>query len=437
MVVQSRQGDFINRLRSGLSTTEALNTIASEIADPSAAEDPSWLKRLKAREPSCYFLVGSCRYPGTPFDNNGADRAFDGMLALLASNAECDLLFLIGDQIYADATSGVLDPTPWRDRYVDRYRSAFKSPAVAAVLSSLPVHFAIDDHEFVDNYAGYSEDAVPWDSRRDRSGEEIGALKAGSMSQEQFEFAKKVANAYMGSARDAAPFGNSSALSDRFWYALDDGAEISCPAFILDTRSERRRADADSPARLMADDQMAAFKAWLSAKKADGRPKFVFLGSPIVPLVRESEQPGFWMRQDGPTGYPIELAAIVKHIVAEQVQRVVFVGGDPHLSCVARMQLSDGQRTVEALHVISSGLYAPLPFANLAPSAADWSNDAPMPGKIVLPDGAQIVYEQDLLIAGPPHFLRVSAVPANNAWTIGIQVYGNDATVLRERNLTL
>jgi cholesterol oxidase len=235
------------------------------------------------------------------------------------------------------------------------------------------------------------------------------------------------------------PLGDPAAIApapkENFWYALDYPAEISCPAFVLDTRSERERPRNGLRAQLMSCDQMQAFKAWLLKYRQDRRPKFVFLGSPIIPLTREYSHPGDWMRQDGPTGYRDELREIVRYIAAEPpIHRVIFVGGDPHLSCVARLVLTYGPQRIEAWHIVSSGLYSPLPFANLAPSAADWFDQVHKPGNIDL-GNAHICYEQYLPVSGPPHFLHVSAVPDDDAWTsgvIGVQAYGKAGNKLKK-----
>jgi cholesterol oxidase len=421
------------RLLAGLLSGRAAASVVKEAVGAlhqsgATPNEPAWLRHLKSKSPECNFIVGSCRYPGTPFDASGADQAFEGMLTLLETGIDCDLVFLVGDQIYADATDGVLDPTPWRDRYVDRYREAFESGAFAAILNTVPCHFAIDDHEFVDNYAGYTisgGDALP---ALDREAADIALLTSSGMSKAQFLFARDVSRAYIGSGRRATPFGRSSARRKRFWYALDDSAEITCPAFILDTRAERRRALNGRAARLLAPVQMRAFERWLREHKEDDRPKFVFLGAPIVPLVRDHAQPGAWMREDGPAGYPAELGRIVAHIARERVQRVVFVGGDAHLSCAGMMDftaLAGEPNSVKSLHIISSGLYSPLAFANLSPAEIDWTNVTNRRGRIALP-GAQVDYDQTLLVAGRPHFLHVSAVPNGGDWTIGVTAYGSD-----------
>ena len=104
---------------------------------------PTWLTRLQARASGqpivdCHFLVGSCRYPGTPFDRDTADGVFERMLQIIDSDTPCDALFLIGDQIYADATAGLLDPASWRDRFEQRHRDALSGEHIRDVLRSVP-----------------------------------------------------------------------------------------------------------------------------------------------------------------------------------------------------------------------------------------------------------------------------------------------------------
>jgi hypothetical protein len=81
--------------------------------------------------------------------------------------------------------------------------------------------------------------------------------------------------------------------------------------------------------------------------------------------------------------------------------------------------------SIRALHVVSSGLYSPLPFANLSPNDISWAK----PTSIALP-GCEIEYVPELLASGPPHFLRVSATPpavSAGDWTITVEVYAASA----------
>ncbi len=92
--------------------------------------------------------------PGTPFDRDSGSHVFQGIGRTMTEERGGDALLLIGDQIYADASAGLFDPVAWRDRYERRYRAMLSDPNVSKVLNSIPTHFAVDDHEFADNYAG-------------------------------------------------------------------------------------------------------------------------------------------------------------------------------------------------------------------------------------------------------------------------------------------
>lgn len=393
---------------------------------------PNWIARLVDRSTghetgNCDFIVGSCRYPGSPFDSRQADAVFAGIHELI-QKSQCDLLFLIGDQIYADATAGLLDPSSWRDRYVDRYRHAFSSANLRDLLKSIPCHFAVDDHEFADNYSGVvkkprrQEGYQPWQ-------EEWEAIRIadGQITTREFGFAKLTARNYLGSARDAAAFGSSQAQPGALWYALDSG-ELACPAFILDTRSERELSARNAAARLMSPEQMKAFKEWLISIEDCSKPKFIFSGSVIAPLTRDALKRGMYMREDGIAGYPRELAEIVSTIVEHEIERVVFVGGDLHLSCMCHMTLKDctpGGKSVDALQIVSSGLYAPLDFANTSRQDIAWRGRA-----TIQCDGYAIDYTPLPLCADRPHFVKVSArrsEPSKNGrWTIVATAHQQD-----------
>lgn len=400
---------------------------------------PTWLTRLQARvsgQPvaDCHFLVGSCRYPGTPFDRDIADGAFRRMLQIIDSDTPCDALFLIGDQIYADATAGLLDPASWRDRFEQRHRDALSGAHIRDVLRSIPVHFAVDDHEFADNFAGPIDPPTPvahyapWQEnavvRRIKAG--LLVKNSETPSDSEYDFAVQVAERYQGSARAQRPFGTPRGAG-RFWYPLEHGNEFPCPAFILDTRSERTRAAAGQPARLMSDAQLGALKSWLESVHRDHpeKPKFIFSGSVIAPLVRDAHHDGMWRREDGLAGYPEELEQIVAHIVKDRVQHVVFVGGDLHLSCGCRLWLSKGgDEPVEALQIVASGLYAPLPFANLSPHDIDWGKRCTIP----LPNGHAIDYEAQRLSSARSHFVQVGAQRQHSGqWQLTLTAHETDA----------
>jgi cholesterol oxidase len=407
---------------------------------------PNWLARLRERSATatiedCHFIVASCRYPGTPFDRESADEIFRTMLGFVERGESCDALFLIGDQIYADATAGLLDPSPWRDRYTDRYREAFRSPFFREVLAALPVHFAVDDHEFADNFPGLPADpdgsSAPTSTYRPWT-ENLGArARAGSLAKREFDFARLMARAYLGSGREFGRFGSSAATAGDLWYALEDGNEFPCPAFVMDTRSERQPAAPGQAARLMDGRQLEALIGWLTrvARERPDEPKFIFSGSVIAPLARGappmSHFPSY-LREDGLAAYPDELTRIVRHIVEGGIRRVVFVGGDLHLSAGCELTLSSGTKSVAALQVVASGLYAPLPFANFPSSSVDWNRSC----DIWLSE-SRIGYVPHLLCEGRSHFVHVSARRSGEAWTISMNAHDAAGDVVKRLDFTL
>ncbi len=416
---------------SGVSNFSITSAVSPATSAPAPCR-PTWLARLLARQSSttagdCHFLVGSCRYPGTPFDRAQADAVFEEMLAIVQGDAPCDALFLVGDQVYADASAGLLDPRAWRDRYTDRYREAFGAPHMRELLRSIPVHFAVDDHEFADNFDGVAQSGPGLPSSVPPHWRDLetwfARVRSGVIVDEEFRFARKTAGSYMSSGRELHPFGGSAASPDTFWYALEHGNEFPLPAFVLDTRSERQLAGAAQSARLMRPEQQTALFRWLDDVNA-GRwsdcPKFIFMGSVLVPLHRDCATRGAERRDDGWAGYPAELEALVHHIVDHRIQRVVFVSGDPHLSCAFPLELvGDAGRRVKALQIVASGLYAPLPFANLSRHDVDWY------ARHSLRAGRYAVdYKPHFLCDARSHFVRVSAEPKGGQWHIAVVAHG-------------
>lgn len=377
-----------------------------------ALDSPPWLARLATARParSMRFLVGSCRYPATPFDQRHAYRILDGMgnhVDDRAGRDGVDMVFFVGDQIYADATAELLDADDWRERYLLRYQHAFETPAfrrskpVPVLFKRLPVHFAVDDHEFSDNWSGRPP--------RDREG----AIR--------HRKARLAARAYMGSGRETLNPGGRRAGS--LWYALQDGSECACPAFVLDTRSERtwRGAGMDAyQADICGKGQLDALLVWLkSFKRDDMRPKFIFAGVVLAPL-RQSllDHPATWRNEDGWVGYPASLVKLIAAIVDHEIQNVVFVGGDLHLSAVAILSLRHHGRRALAWQLVSSGLYAPLPFANARPADIGWTGAIAAP----LPEDFGFEYQSWLLSDRTSQFMRVDAVDAGGQWRLDVKV---------------
>src|SRR5438046_7488845 len=180
------------------------------------------------------------------------------------------MLFLVGDQIYADATANMLDSRAWRERYAQRYRVAFTSPNARKVLAHVPTHFAIDDHEISDNWSGEAVESP------------------------DYSRAVESARSFQSSGRETRLIGRSAKKrdGDALWYSLSEQREHCCPAFVMDTRSERapRLYKRGPNFQLVSPQQLAALRDWLSSVNHGATahmPKFIFCGVGIAPISRE------------------------------------------------------------------------------------------------------------------------------------------------------
>jgi hypothetical protein len=83
-----------------------------------------------------------------------------------------------------------------------------------------------------------------------------------------------------------------------------------------------------------------------------------------------------------------------------------------------------------AWQIVSSGLYAPMPFANADLADYDWNQ----PVRVVADDDVggkvEICAESGVLCSGPPHFVRVDAEQATTRWSLGVRVGGSDGELL-------
>jgi len=382
-------------------------------------ETMPWLKRLREADVQkpcrdMRFLVGSCRYPGTPFESEASDAIFKGMLPHIEGPQNgvpgVHMLFLIGDQIYADATANILDSRAWRERYGQRYRLAFTSKHARTVLAHLPTHFAIDDHEISDNWSGEAK----------RSKEVLHAVQS--------------AKCFQSSGRETLPINppREKRLGTALWYSLSERQEHCCPAFVMDTRSEREPRGYNAPGtQLVSIEQRTALADWLGAVNqgpSSNMPKFIFCGVGIAPISREFAAFGqTWRSQDWWPGYPRTLSDILFKILTEGIRHVVFVSGDLHLSSASKLTLGhrDTNDVATVWQVVSSGLYAPMPFASAQPAAYDWNTPVRLPRHAA--GDVDVVAESGLLYSGRPHLLRLDAEQRGDDWSLSIGVVGSSA----------
>lgn len=298
---------------------------------------------VPAEDPSrtLTFALGSCRYPGWVFDRDRADATF-GRLQKLIDKGQMrpDALFLVGDQIYADATAGVFDAKDRRERFYDAYREAWTAPHARQVLSHLPVYMMMDDHEVGDDW--HPADFVTKDERRMR--------KEGLKAFRKHQWLLSPGNVDGEPRRDA---------SGRriFWYTFD---LHGFPVFVCDDRTGRSR----NRKRMLDRDQFKALATWLVASQENvgPRPKLVVSSSVVVPFLKNTQRA---RRSDSWDGYVHQLKLLFRVIADKGVQNVVFLCGDSHLSNCSELEVLDrGDVVARAYCVVGSPMYGPYPFAN-------------------------------------------------------------------------
>lgn len=398
-----------------------------------------WFSRLKEKEDSkrvsAAFLVGSCRYPGSPFDERLADRVFQAMHHHVNNVRDkngtivrhgIDHVLLVGDQIYADATADIFDTRELRERFAGQYRDVFRARYLRRLLASVPVYMALDDHEFDDNWPGDADDLNPDDPLVKTSRENFKYGLAAAMA---YQWSMSPQNGWPLPDPSNWPKNHDSGL----WHHFTSGG---LPFFVMDTRTERTLRQARisrDQANLVGERQLKALTDWLDKQKKENpnKPKFIVSGSVLAPVSKSfTEKNWLYRSNDGWAGYPATWRKLVKHIVDEQIQKVVFVAGDYHFSAWARLTLSSEEvkkkdpkkKDIDAYQIVSSGLFVPLSFANAKAGEFEWSKPSTLPFSD--PAIAEIKVEPHLLCAQSSHFLRVDAKCASGSdWTIGISAY--------------
>ncbi len=340
------------------------------------------------------LLLGSCLYPGLPFERAHSFSVFHAMRQHIVDDDQhgrgADGLILLGDQIYADATADLFDPRAHYERYRNPYRLAFNQPDVSYVMSHLPTWFVVDDHEYRDNWRGLSDDN----------------------RHEEFTYARRMAGLYQMHQDEHWHFGSA-----RLWYDFDCAGY---PVFVFDTRTERH-FDPSAPSQLLDPTQLAAFEKWLTSHKE--QVLMIASGSPLCPVSRAvTASPALAETDDSLLAYPRFLAFVIKALAQHAAgKKIIWLTGDPHFSCVATLELSSAGYTVPVVQVCCSGLNAPLPFANAQKGDYDWDIEFSL---WLRAHGADVGMRgvQQLLTDHTRHFVRMD-IDAGNHFDLTVQAY--------------
>lgn len=420
---------------------------ASNIRPPTAVEldweELDWLQRvlkpgdIPDTDPALSFVIGSCFYPGFPFDREQKNDIFKGIYSHVLRNIPdptnnpenyrrgIDHMLLLGDQIYADATANVMDPIRGYEKFRDRYRSAWSNPPARKLLSHVPTYFAVDDHEFRNDFQG---------------------LKLGE-DDEEFILAQNMALQFQIHDIDRWSSGDIE-----LWNAF---SSAGYPFFTFDTRMQRQGSSIqtrDLPGSLLGAQQLSDFEAWLIANKTpanggeDNSKDVLFIGSGsgMPPITRAQElAPSLLTGDDSLLGYPGFLDRVA-WLLSEHVKDkyVCWLSGDPHISFYSNIELAGVSGSARIMHICSSGLYSPISFINTNPKLCDWNVGR---RNISLPVGTNALvlhYDQHFLSNSHQHFLRLDlhepTVPnANPELTIGVyDAEGNELSISTKVALT-
>jgi cholesterol oxidase len=306
------------------------------------------------------FALGSCQYPHGLFDRDLADASLD-RLALgepAASNAAAPepvgLALMVGDQIYADATAGLVDPTRRDEKYDLPHQRAFRLEGMRRVMRRMPVQMLLDDHEIFDNWEPLPTTLNPSVQRvEDEIERRKDARRDGVAA---YQLYQRMLGRRLRGATGAGPQDFSFHAGGHAFY-------------MLDTRSRRQRGSpSDGPAGgfIVQPTRRLALERWLIANPS----RVKFIATPSILLPRRKELVGRdanTCRSDAWDGFPESMAWLLGFIADKAIRHVVFLSGDEHHSMHAEITLGSGTDAVRVLSVHSSGLYAPYPFANGRP----------------------------------------------------------------------
>ena len=312
------------------------------------------------------FIFGSCRYQGFK-TRIKSDEIFGPLLreaegeGLSGLNRRVQFVLMAGDQIYADQISrhipvGRADtPREFQQRYIE----AFGAGNMRRLLSRVSTYMILDDHEIENNWTR---------NRTDNHKKE-----------QLFDYAKAAYEHYQWRH-------SPRTFQDCLYYSFECNGY---PFFVLDTRTQRYMVESAENLNnnhllgcpitgYSKSLQLNRLLFWLimQQRKRGNAPKFVVTPSVFVPstkdaresrgskYVSEKTKAKWKMDSDSWPAFPETRRAILKCIVDNMIQNVVFLSGDIHCSTVAALEFSGSEEASElkAFSVASSAFYWPMLF---------------------------------------------------------------------------
>lgn len=306
-----------------------------------------------AQEGLC-FAFGSCQFPAGMMDRELANASYRALGERFPGGAQLPTrLLLLGDQVYTDATYGLLDPV----RLDDRYRAPYEAlTARDGPLGQLPqdvlrvMRRTPDDHEIQDD----------WEPGR--TGALDGKYRRGVAAYWRYQRGEK--ESFLDDAPAAA---DGPPALKQIWFTEEERLP-SGPGwrlFMADSRTVRQFRDEKTvrSALILGEDQTLDLMRWLLGSARDDL-KIVTSAAMLLPRTREHvDEP---LHLDNWQGYPASLYSLLVLLCENEMRNVVFLSGDAHLACSATVTVTHPATgkscTFHSHH--APPLYAPYPFAN-------------------------------------------------------------------------
>ncbi|MGZ5271463.1 MAG: alkaline phosphatase D family protein, partial [Ramlibacter sp.] len=325
-------------LDGGLAALTALELAGAEFQLPDAT-----VAKLAPRS-AVTFGAATCRYPGLGLDAGRIDAAVRDFLTDTRGD-QAAFTTLLGDQIYADYTAGLVDPLSPLERYYERHALAFRRGALGDLLAAMPVYMTPDDHEWTDNYPSASPLVKePWPDWSDPN------VPFGQTEQRAFRFASGAVRAFQ---RLQSPLG--PAPGPHAWF------QHGCTRFfMMDSRSQRQR---NHPAIVAS---MARLARWLAAPQARGALNVIACGSVVLPGLRSDADPADGGASDTWQYAEAQRRELLELLVDLVPGRFLLLSGDYHVSGAVRVKVDD---QVVGAAIVAPPLYAPQLYANSTPEA--------------------------------------------------------------------
>lgn len=354
------------------------------------------------------FAVASCQYPAGLLDKEVAGAS----LTLLDSarhdrGTHIDFVLLVGDQIYADATAGLLDPVRRDELYDQPHDKALRARSMRKVLRTVPVRMLLDDHELSDNWEPLPRAVA--NRRPNDAAKNSATLRNGFGAWRKYQRMRLAREL----SQPAGPADQS------FEYA-------GYPFYFADTRTGRSARGSLVPRvsqEILSQTQITDLKSWMVLHRES--VKFVSTPSLLLPRRRSTARDLYGSeRSDAWDGFPQSLQDLLGFMVHERVTNTVFLSGDEHHSLFSEIWVrptSCSAAPIKVVSVHSSALYAPFPFANGHPIDLITGQDDFALGPLE-------VHVQSSLAPRGDGFARIAVTTKDGCPALNIQFFSSQTT---------